>query len=949
VPKTLKSRAANSELASLRTRLAEAEATLKAIRSGDVDAIVVDGPEGSRIFTLQGPDDPYRMWVERMSEGAATLTPDGIILFCNRRLAEMVGRDPERLVGSTFKSTLDETEWSAFAELTQRALENDVRGMTHMLQLDGTTFPVQLSLSSILDKGSGQSICLVATDIREQKQAEQRALEQAALLNLTHDAIFVHDTDSRITFWNEGAVRRYGWTAAQAVGQITYDLLQTRSSQSIEQINAELLANNFWEGELVHTRADKSRITVDSRWALLRDSRGQPHAVLEINNDVSRRKESEEALQQSEEKLRILIDGVKDYAILLLDPEGRITTWNEGAARILGYRAEEITGEHFSTFYPVDALAKGQPALGLQIAKEQGRFEEENWRVRKDGSLFWASVTITPLYDKTGQIRGFGNVTRDITERRLGETKLQSLIDRLSLATVVAKAGVWEWELSSNTITWDATMFEIYGISRPPATSEDKWSRQMPYEQWASAVHPDDLRAAEEMLERTIKERIQGLQEFRVIRPDGAVRNILAMQTSVLDISSKVIRVVGVNTDITDRKEAEAAKEKKGGEQLKFKDDFLSHVSHELRTPLTAIKQFTDILLDGMAGDLTEDQSKYQRIVLKNILQLQSMIDDLLEVTRLESRQLVIEPRAISVSDVVADVIDSLRGSAEAKNVRLSCDMPSSLPTAYADPTRLGQVLIILIDNAVKFTPHGGAVHVRTRTSELHPGLILFEISDTGCGIAADKLTKVFERLYQVTDVTQSSRKGLGLGLFICQGLVTRQGGQIWVKSELTEGSTFSFTLPVFSLEPLIAPLLANNSWPAEALALITVEVESQGVWPSAEAREEWSREASRLVRGCMLPDRDVVLQETRFDGARERFFVAAFAEEKGISILTNRIRGQLGLLPHAKDQNISISHTMLGPIRPEAGVSRENMVTSLASHLEASIKFHNANRGNLL
>ena len=948
MPRTLKSQPAKSELASLRARLAEAEVTLKAIRSGDVDAIVVDGPQGSRIFTLQGPDDPYRLWVERMSEGAATLTPDGIILFCNRRLAEMVGRDPERLVGSAFKSTLDEKERSAFVELARRALKNDVRSMTHMLQLDGTIFPVQLSLSSILDKGSGQSICLVATDIREQKRAEQRALEQAALLNLTHDAIFVRDTDNRITFWNEGAVRRYGWTAAQALGKATYDLLQPQSSQPIEQINAELLANNFWEGELVHTRADKSCITVDSRWALLRDAQGQPHAVLEINNDVSRRKESEEALLQSEEKLRLLIDGVKDYAILLLDPEGRITTWNEGAARIKGYRAEEIVGEHFSKFYPADALATGQPALSLKIAREDGRFQEENWRVRKDGSLFWASVTITPLYDKAGEIRGFGNVTRDITERKHGETKLQSLIERLSLATVVAKAGVWEWELPSNTITWDTTMFEIYGLGQGNGTPEDKWSRQMPYEQWASAVHPDDLPAAEEMLQRTIKERIQGLQEFRIIRPDGSVRNILAMQTSVMDVSSTIVRVVGVNTDITERKEADAAKEKKGVEQLRFKDDFLSHVSHELRTPLTAIKQFTDILLDGMAGDLTQDQCKYQRIVLKNILQLQSMIDDLLEVTRLESRQLVIEPRAISVSDIVVDVVESLRGSAEAKNVGLSCDMPSGLPTAYADPTRLGQVLIILIDNALKFTPHGGTVHVRARSSEQHRGLVLFEISDTGCGIAADKLTKIFERLYQVTNVTQSSRKGLGLGLFICQGLVTRQGGQIWVKSELTEGSTFSFTLPVFSLEPFLAPLLTNDNWPAESLALISLEVESQGLWPSEEAHEEWSREASRLVRGCMLPDRDVVLQQTRLQGGAERFFVAAFADEKGISVLTNRIRQQLGLLPQSKEENVLISDTVLSSFRPEA-TPPENMVASLASRLEASIKSHNASRGNLL
>ena len=250
------------------------------------------------------------------------------------------------------------------------------------------------------------------------------------------------------------------------------------------------------------------------------------------------------------------------------------------------------------------------------------------------------------------------------------------------------------------------------------------------------------------------------------------------------------------------------ALEKSREDQLRFKDDLLSHVSHELRTPLTAIKQFSTILLDGSAGELNHDQHKYQQIVLKNILQLQAMIDDLLEVTRLDNGKLTFKPESVSVPAILTDAIDTVYVSAHAKGITLSCDPSPGVPAACADPTRLRQILLILIDNALRFTPSGGAIRIRARPSEEDFKFVLFEVSDTGCGINSEDLDRVFERLYQVRP-DQSSREGLGLGLFICQGLVTRHGGQIWVESELNKGSTFSFTLPVFSVNNLIAPLEA--------------------------------------------------------------------------------------------------------------------------------------------
>jgi len=172
----------------------------------------------------------------------------------------------------------------------------------------------------------------------------------------------------------------------------------------------------------------------------------------------------------------------------------------------------------------------------------------------------------------------------------------------------------------------------------------------------------------------------------------------------------------------------------------------------------------------------------------------------------------------VSVANAVTDSFNTLQGTADAKGVKLSCVVPRGLPRAHADPTRLRQVLIILLDNAIKFTPEGGGVTVQVRPLHQDPRFLLVEVSDTGCGISPEISERIFERLYQVSERIQTSRKGFGLGLYICKELVTRQGGQIWVTRRPEMGTTFSFTLPVVSLHDRLAPLLRNNKWPAETV-----------------------------------------------------------------------------------------------------------------------------------
>ena len=261
--------------------------------------------------------------------------------------------------------------------------------------------------------------------------------------------------------------------------------------------------------------------------------------------------------------------------------------------------------------------------------------------------------------------------------------------------------------------------------------------------------------------------------------------------------------------------------------QMQFKDEFLSHVSHELRSPLTAIYQFVTILLDRLAGELEPKQHEYLEIVLRNVKQLQSMINDLLEVTRMQAGKLTIELQSTPVADAIGYAVNTLQGAADAKMIELSADIDSALPLppVCADPMRVRQILIILVDNAIKFTPANGVVKVRARIAEGNPGSVRLEVSDTGCGVSPHLTERIFERLFQEADPSSAGRKGLGLGLYICKELVTRQGGRIWVESAPVQGAVFYVTLPVFSLPDMVDSLVRKARRNESPIVFVVAEI----------------------------------------------------------------------------------------------------------------------------
>ncbi|MDB4900688.1 MAG: sensor protein [Gemmatimonadetes bacterium] len=358
---------------------------------------------------------------------------------------------------------------------------------------------------------------------------------------------------------------------------------------------------------------------------------------------------------------RLLVESVRDYAIFALDREGHVLSWNPGAERFKGYKAHEIIGKHLSVFYPEED--KWKPALELKIAAAEGRFEEEGWRIRKDGTRFWANVVITALRDKTGALVGYAKVTRDLTERREAEAH--------------------------------------------------------------------------------------------------ALEN--ARRAAVSDDANRA------------------------------KAGFLAAMSHELRTPLNAIAGYADLLLLGVTGTLTEQQREYLQRIRGSQQHLLSIINDILNFSRIEAGQLQYDIAPVSLCAVVDAVVPMIEPQALSKNLRVDHTRSSDV-FALGDRAKIEQILLNLLSNAVKFTDAGGRIEIACAGVG---DRALLSVRDTGAGISAEHLGTIFQPFVQVGRSLTSPHEGTGLGLAISSDLAKGMAGTLEVRSKVDEGSIFTLRLPL--------------------------------------------------------------------------------------------------------------------------------------------------------
>jgi len=385
----------------------------------------------------------YRSLLEASPDAMVVVSPNGEIVLLNAqaekqfayRRDELLGQDVKSIIPEGFAERLiaDGTRTAAEALAQQIGTGIELNGR----RKDGSQFPIEIMLSP-LESAEGTLVTAAIRDVTDHKNAEKHLAQMEAryrgLLEAAPDAMVVVNRNGEIVLLNVQAEKQFGYRRDELLGRKVKSIIPEGFAERLiadgTRTAAEALAQQIGTGiELNGRRKDGSEFPIEIMLSPLESAEGI--LVTAAIRDITERKRIEDALRDSEERFRLMASGVKDYANVMLDPEGFIVSWNEGGERLKGFRAEEIVGQHFSRFYSAEDIRKGLPAMELKQAKETGRFEGEGWRMRKDGSRFLANIVITALRDEKGKLRGFGKITRDITERRRAEEHLTKTMEDL--------------------------------------------------------------------------------------------------------------------------------------------------------------------------------------------------------------------------------------------------------------------------------------------------------------------------------------------------------------------------------------------------------------------------------------------------------------------------------------------------------------------------------------
>ncbi len=510
-------------------------------------------------------------------------------------------------------------------------------------------------------------------------------------------AIFALDTKGNILTWNAGAQRLKGYAPEEIIGKhfsIFYPEKDLAAGKPEYELRTAIETGQV-EDEGWRIRKDGTRFWANVLITAIRSDSGNLLGFAKVTRDLTVRRAAEEKFRRSEERFRLLVESVQDYAIFMLDPTGHVATWNDGAKRIKAYTAEEIIGKHFSIFYPPEDADK--PARELEIATRTGKYEEEGWRVRKDGTRFWANVVITAVYDAKGRLAGFAKVTRDLTERRAA------------------------------------------------------------YE--------------------------RAIDDARRIAAEEAGRSAAEQKAQELRSLSEQLRAQAAELD-HQRAEAESAN--------LVKSQFLAAMSHELRTPLNAIGGYAQLIQLGLSGPVTDVQMQQLDRLQQSQQHLLGVINDILNFSRMEAGQLVYDMGPVRIREAVDVVTPMLEPLASRAGLSLEVRRCEPDLVAMGDRAKIEQILINLLSNAVKFSSPGGTVSIDCYGDADNVSL---SVQDTGIGIRAENIETIFEPFSQVGRGLASPKEGTGLGLSISRDLARGMGGGLSVESREAAGSRFTLTL----------------------------------------------------------------------------------------------------------------------------------------------------------
>ncbi|TPI13412.1 PAS domain S-box protein [Mesorhizobium sp. B4-1-3] len=624
-------------------------------------------------------------------------------------------------------------------------------------------------------------------------------------------AIYTLNADGFVTSWNAGAEKIKGYAASEILGQhfSRFFTAEDQAKDLPSRMLAAAKAEGRYEAEGWRVRKDGTRFWSSGLVQRVLDRNGALLGYAKITRDITERVAAHQSLLQSERRFRILVDGVTDYAIYMLDPSGVITNWNAGAERLKGYAAEEIVGQHFSKFYTREERAKGTPLRVLEAAVQNGRYEGEGWRVRKDGSRFWASVVVTPIRNDVGLLEGFAKVTRDITERRAAHEALrQSERQFRLLVSGVTDYALFMLDPNGLVTSWNAGAERIKGYTAEEIIGQH-FSRFYTEHDRAAGLPGRALHTA------TRDGRFE--TEGHRVRKDGTLFWANVVIDPIRDERGELIGFAKITRDITDRRDAEVALRQAQAQRVHTqKMDALGQLTgsivHDFNNLLTVVESY--VRLGKKVGSDPEMKRATESVELA-LQRGATLTRQLLAFSRKQGAS----AEVVSLAERIEAVRGMIAGSMR-KSVKLVATVGPEIWPVKVDPGELELGLVNIAFNARDAMPDGGLVTVTAENvllssddnaAGLQGEFVALRVADTGVGIAPDLLPQVFEPFF----TTKGPDKGTGLGLAQVYGFAQQSGGAVTIDSEVGRGTTVTIYLP--RADMAVAAQSAGPEQPASA------------------------------------------------------------------------------------------------------------------------------------
>jgi PAS domain S-box-containing protein len=609
---------------------------------------------------------------------------------------------------------------------------------------------------------------------------EQRDFDAAELLDLTNDSIIVRDLDGTIRFWNRGAQTTYGFSKEDVLGRKSHDLLATEFPKALKDIEQDVLTAGRWQGELIHLSQDHTRIVVDSRWSLIRNSEAKPIAILEINTDITAYKQSEEALRVAkedrlEEKLRLIVDAAPN-GMILVDQKGEITLVNSQVERVFGYSREELLGQSIEMLVP-DAVRAKHPTHRKSFDADPkvrsmgaGR---DLYGQHKDGRHIPVEIGLNP-FTTEGERFVLASII-DITERKRSEERLRLIVE-------AAPSGMIMVDHDGKIALVNSQIERLFGYKREELIGE---LIEMLVPKPSRGKHPtyrDDFFADPKARPMGVGRDLYGLRKDGERIPVEIGLNPLLTEGEKFVLASVV--------DITERKRAEQLLQEKLSELQRSNEDlqqFAYVCSHDLQEPLRVISNYTQLLAKRYKGSLDNDADEFIEFTVDAAKRMQELINDLLLYSRVDSKGQEFEP--VECSAILELAVANLQVAIKENHALIHCD---TLPIVKADSSQLIQLFQNLLSNAIKFRseePPEIGISVTEQAKFWQ-----FTVRDNGLGFNMkhhERVFVIFQRLHM-----REKYPGSGIGLAICKKIVERHQGRMWVDSVPGQGTEFHFTLP---------------------------------------------------------------------------------------------------------------------------------------------------------